>query len=87
MSIPRLDPTITVEQLSECGQKFLDAGFAYWEMMQKVKGLGGAIAWIDNTDGHMVIFTRGEYSQQLVSNIERQGPTFKFGAGGLDAFR
>jgi hypothetical protein len=83
MSLPRLDPTITVEQLEECGQRFLEAGYAYWEMMNKIKKLGGAVAWITNGDGHMVIFTRGEYSDTLLRNIDRLGPSFQFGAGDL----
>lgn len=87
MSLPKLDPTITVEQLSECGQRFLEAGYAYWEMCNKIKKLGGAVQWVNNEQGYMAIFTRGEYAQQLVANIERQGPVFNFGAGDLNEFR
>lgn len=86
MSLPRLDPTITVEQLNECGQKLLDAAYAYWEMCNKINKLGGAVVWLEDGTKGMVIFTRGEYGRQLVSNIERQGPVFTFGAGDLNAF-
>lgn len=86
MSLPKLDSTITVEQLNECGQKFLDAGYAYWEICNKINKLGGAVVWLRDDIQGMVIFTRGEYGNQLVSNIERQGPVFIFGAGDLNAF-
>ncbi len=40
----------------------------------------GAIAYYKDSDLGMVIFTRGEYSQQLLGNIEGQGPVYIFGS-------
>jgi len=78
MSIPRKDPTYTVDMLHEDGKAFLAAGLKFWEGRAKA-GMSGAIAYYKDSDLGMVIFTRGEYSQQLVDNIEGQGPVYIFG--------
>ena len=78
MSIPRRDPKYTIEDLHKDGLKFLKAGLKFWEGREKA-GMGGAIAWFKDPQHGMVIFTRGEYAQQLVNNIEAQGPTYQFG--------
>jgi hypothetical protein len=79
MSIPRLDPNYTVEQLHKDAQEFLAAGLRFWEGRAKA-GMSGAIAWYKDSNKGMVIFTRGEYSRQLVDNIENQGPVYSFGS-------
>jgi hypothetical protein len=79
VSLPRRDPSITIEDLREAGARFLEAGEAYWEMMQKT-GIGGAVAWCSSTEGGLAIFTRGEYRETLLRNIEQIGPTHSFGA-------
>jgi hypothetical protein len=79
MSIPRRDPTFTMKDLAKVGDKFLAAGYAYWEAAHKA-GIEGAVIWLQDTNGRMVVFTRGEYSQQIVGNIERLGPVKQFGA-------
>lgn len=79
MSIPRKDPSYTVEQLHKDGQAFLKAGLKFWEGRAKC-GMSGAIAWYKDSAKGTVIFTRGEYSQVLTNNIENQGPIFQFGS-------
>lgn len=79
MSIPRVDPNYTVDKLHEDGQDFLAAGLKFWEGRAKA-GMSGAIAWYKDSNHGMVIFTRGEYSQQLINNIENQGPVYIFGS-------
>lgn len=78
MSIPRIDPTYTIEDLHKDGEAFLNAGLKFWEGRAKA-GMGGATVWFKDAGAGMVIFTRGEYAQQLVNNIENQGPTYTFG--------
>lgn len=78
MSIPRVDPKYTAKDLRREGEAFLKAGLKFWEGRAKF-GESGAIAWYKDSNKGMVIFTRGEYSQQLVSNIENQGPVYMFG--------
>ena len=34
-------------------------------------GLAGAVVWIKDTDGRMVVLTRGEYGPTLMRNIDR----------------
>ena len=79
MSIPRKDPNYTVDQLHKDAQVFIEAGLRFWEGRAKA-GMDGAIAWYKDSSKGTVIFTRGEYSQQLINNIENQGPVFKFGS-------
>lgn len=79
MSIPRSDPSYTVVDLHKDGQAFLKAGQRFWEGRAKA-GMSGATAWYKDGDLGMVIFTRGEYAQQLINNIEAQGPVFHFGS-------
>lgn len=79
MSIPRIDPNMTMKELDKEGALFLKAGKRYWEAAHKA-GISGAVIWLDDTEGFGVIFTRGEYKQQIIGNIERMGPTRSFGA-------
>lgn len=79
MTIPRRDPNFTMKDLAKVGDRFLEAGYAYWEAAHKA-GISGAVIWLEGEDGRCAIFTRGEYKQQLVGNIERLGPTRSFGA-------
>ena len=78
MTIPKRDPNYTVDMLHTDGVAFLKAGQAFWEGRAKC-GMSGAIAWFKDSNLGMVVFTRGEYSQQIVNNIEAQGPIYQFG--------
>lgn len=79
MSIPRRDPNFTMQDLSKVGEKFLAAGFEYWEAAHKA-GIDGAIIWLSDTNGYTCLFTRGEYKQTLLNNVDRIGPTTSFGS-------
>lgn len=59
--------------LQKAGQALLDAAYAYWEIAQKAR-TGGALFWLDDDAGRTVIFTRGEYRNTLMSNIDRLRP-------------
>jgi len=61
---------VTEEELQKAGQLLLDAAYAYWYTMQEA-GNGGALFWLDDQAGKTVLFTRGEYRQTLLSNIDR----------------
>lgn len=69
---------MTMKELYAEADLFLAAGKRYRIAMAKA-GLGGAIAWIKDTEGFGCIFTRGEYVDALLQNIERLGPTYHFG--------
>lgn len=80
MSIPRRDPNYTMSDLQGVGQKLLEAGMEYWEAAHKA-GIDGAVIWVESDEG-LVIFTRGEYRHDLLTNIEHTGPVRSFGASG-----
>lgn len=84
MSIPRRDPNFTMKDLQKAAEKFRDAGFAYWEAMNKAGVPSGAIAWVKSDDGSLVLYTRGEYLDVLLTNIPGIGPTTFFGGGAED---
>ena len=50
--------------LYTAGQALLDAAYKYWEEFQ---GVGGkrAVTWLQGSDGSLVVFTRGEYAEEL----------------------
>jgi hypothetical protein len=77
MSLPQRDPNFTVAELELIGQKLLDAAFEYWIAAHKA-GIHGAVIWLKSRD-RFVIFTRGEYAEQLMRNIEDISPTIQFG--------
>lgn len=82
MSIPRRDPTFTVNDLRKAGERFRDAGAAYWEAVHKAGLPGGAVIWLQMDDGSLAIFTRVEYRDTLLKNIHEIGTPFSF--GGVD---
>lgn len=70
---------MTMDELNAEAVLFLAAGKRYWEAAHKA-GISGAVIWLKDTDGFGCVFTRGEYVQRIVQNIEGQGPTKYFGA-------
>lgn len=57
------------KELDEKARRLLEAAYDYWKQAQK-EGIGGGIVWLDDADGHTVIFTRGEYRSHLLSGID-----------------
>jgi hypothetical protein len=50
-------------------QKLLDAAHEFWSACH-AEGQYGAVQWLTGTTGELVIFTRAEYRQQLMANID-----------------
>ena len=62
-----------MEALRKPAQAFLDAGFEYWRAYQReIQPITGAVVWIKDANGAMVIFTRGEYRDVLMKNIDTE---------------
>lgn len=61
------------EELHGAAEKLLEAAHAYYKVMQKRQLAGGCI-WLTDKDGAMVVFTRGEFKNQLMHNIETRLP-------------
>ena len=72
------------EELNGAAEKLLEAAHAYYKAMQK-KQLAGGCIWLTDKDGAMVVFTRGEFKNQLLRNIETGLPferSYSFGTTG-----
>ena len=57
-------------ELKKAAQKLLDAAMNYWEVYAKETG-GAAVVWVSDSDDRLVILTRGEYRDTLLSNVHR----------------
>ena len=55
--------------LKDAADRLLKAAMDYHAAYRKA-GLAGAVVWIKDTDGRMVILTRGEYGATLMRNID-----------------
>lgn len=86
MSIPRIDPSLGIADLQQSADKLMEAAYDYWEMCHKTGLVQGAVIFLTDADGQMVIFTRGEYRGQLVQNIDKLGlgEPVMFGAVGSE---
>lgn len=74
------------QALLDAGQELIDAGQKYWEVAH-AHGISGAIIWLEDTDGRLFLFTRGEYRDQLLENVDRRGTPVHFqrtGEGGAE---
>ena len=80
MSIPRRDPAFTSEALQQAANRFIDAGFEYWEACHKSGLVGGAVIWCADGKGRMALFTRGEYRRTILQNIDSIGSAHEFGS-------
>jgi hypothetical protein len=68
-------------ELHEGAERLLEAARAYFKLMQARRLSGGTI-WLTDKDGAMVVFTRGEYRERLLRNIETiydEGRVHQFG--------
>ncbi len=59
------------ERLYEKGRALLEAAYDFWKDCHE-NGQTGAIRWLEDDKGHILIFTRGEYKSQLMENIWNQ---------------
>ena len=77
-------PIHTDSKLGAAARALLDAAMAYWEAYAAATG-GAAVVWLTDTDGRMVLLTRGEYRDALMRNVDslrrEQGPVRSFGDG------
>lgn len=67
--------------LHSAAQHLLDAAMDYWKEYQRAVG-HDAVVWLSDTDGRLIILTRGEYRSQLLCNIEhlrREEDIYSFG--------
>ena len=53
----------------EAGNELIRAARAYWELYQ-LEYSPAAVVWIKDDAGQLVLFTRGEYREQIMHNID-----------------
>ena len=60
--------------LYEKGKQLLKAAHEYWEEYNKELG-GSAVVWLENDNGHFILFTRREYKSAIINaaHIETKG--------------
>ncbi len=56
------------EELQAKGQALILAALEFWQVHRQLAG-PRAVVWLEDTSGHLIVFTRGEYRGQLFSNI------------------
>ena len=64
---PQADAT-TPQGLRECCEHLNAAGHAFWAACA-LEADGGAVRWVKYADGSLIVFTRGEYKDQLLSAL------------------
>ena len=57
------------EKRRKAAMRLLDAAYDYWKVCHE-EGQFGAVQWVDWVSGELLIFTRGEYRQTLMQNID-----------------
>lgn len=58
--------------LRRAAQALIDAAHAYWQEAQRAEAIrGAAVVWLEDSDGRIMIFTRGEYRGALLQGVER----------------
>jgi hypothetical protein len=55
----------------EEAQKMLDAVHEYWSWRQR-NNLHGAVCWVRDDSGRLVVFTRGEYAETIERAIREE---------------
>lgn len=50
------------------GQRLLEAAQSYWDACHEEKQYG-AVQWLEGSRGELLIYTRGEYREHLMSGI------------------
>ena len=58
----------TADQLCDIGTFLLNAAQEFWNACRQ-SGQYGAVRWLTGSSGELLIYTRGEYREQLIENI------------------
>lgn len=62
----------TDSELARKGMALLEAANEYWKQYQMDVGGPSAVVWIDNEEGHFVLFTRSEYKAAIMETANRE---------------
>ena len=60
------------DQMTKAAQALLDAAYEYWRAYQDDPETGNdAVVWLEDTAGHLVVFTRSDYRDEIMAGVER----------------
>lgn len=59
---------VTDEKRRQAAEKLHEAALEYWKVCHS-EGQHGAVQWVTYKDDALIIYTRGEYRDQLMANI------------------
>ena len=65
------------QALREAADKLLAAAYDYWKAFQREQHRA-AVLWLQDSDGKVLIFTRGEYRERLMAAVDRLGEPLYF---------
>ena len=71
MSEEIIEAAATSGEHKEAAAKMLHAVREYWEW-RRANGLGGAVCWVQDENGQLVVFTRGEYAESIMRAIREE---------------
>jgi hypothetical protein len=57
--------------LGKAAKKLIKAAFDYWNIYQKEIG-PSAVVWVEDDNGHFVLFTRSEHKESIMYNANRE---------------
>lgn len=71
---------------NEAAQRLFDAAQEYWDWRNR-HGLPGAVIWLRDDLGRLLVFTRGEYDEAILNAIRQQdglsaAPEWRAAGGG-----
>ena len=59
------------EKLEQLAQDLIRAALEYWKQYQVDLG-PSAVVWVEDTSGHFILFTRGEYKNAITAAATRE---------------
>lgn len=59
-------------ELASKARRLMVAAHDYWMQYRKDVGGPSAVVWVDNENGHFVLFTRGEYKDAIMASAHRE---------------
>ena len=65
------------DEVREAAQKAIDAMHEFYHVAPS----RGAVVWLEDSDGRVLVFTRGEHRDKLMASLEHPRKTVFFGTG------
>ena len=59
-------------ELALKGMALLEAAHEYWKQYRKDVSGPSAVVWLENSNGHFILFTRSEYKEAIMAAANRE---------------